>query len=182
MSTSNNTIASVIASLYALDAAILQVKSFGIPIDVMIVPANGAATTVEQFNAPAVQTAVAASSPVASVAVSSAPVAATEVAAPVTIQSPEERVASLVGTTIKTKFLGVSRRGNGRGNSTGYKLDSEGSTPMVVGAAGSDRERTPVGYINVYKNSIGKDVHKTVAKAVEYASDSVLTQLPVYAA
>ena len=87
--------------------------------------------------------------------------------------SPDARIASLVGTQVKIAYVG-------RKNSTGYRTTTSGDRTLTIGAKGSDREREAFGYINVYARSVGKDIHKTVAKAQRYGNDKVIDQLPVF--
>lgn len=86
----------------------------------------------------------------------------------------DARIASLTGTAI---YVNRSKK-----SSSGFVVaaaDKSGEADQKL-FIGQPSEVIPVGFVNVYKESIGKTVHKNLDKAEEYASGKEIATLPVY--
>lgn len=86
----------------------------------------------------------------------------------------QARIEAVTGTTI---YANRTER-----TSSGFKVCDR--TTRVVSFRvneATNYSNTPSGWVNVYAESIGTDIHSTKDKAEEYASSSVVATLPVYA-
>ena len=203
--TTRTTIAAALASLSKLNLAIFEARAAGFNVEAYIEGVQTQGASVLGITTPAADVASAATRPVGfpapadfdkAVEVKSVSAVAESLAA-VTEQAPvstvkEEvavaaadakaaegdfdaaaRIAALMGTEIR-----VNRS---KKSSSGFVLaDKDATQSDEILFIGAPSEVVPVGFINVYKGSIGLTVHKSLDKAEQYSSGKEIDTLPVF--
>lgn len=90
------------------------------------------------------------------------------------VSAAERRIAAVTGSNV---YANRTQR-----TSSGFKICHRNDSVASFTVNDGDAGECPSGWINVYAESLGKDIASSFEKAKAYASASVVATLPVFAA